>query len=209
MGGMSTLQLRRVLQRRAVGDDVSAALKLALSYDFDPPRQRKKAVYWYTRAAVQGNAKAQTLLGECYRDGVGVRKNLKKAIEWLKLAAAQGDPNALVTIGVYRFYGIGLRKDRRLAVKLYRRAARRGNVQAQFNLGLCSLYGDGIKRDVNRAMRWFGQAAISDATAQYHLGRLHLEYSRPKSTYVARGLRWLERAACNGERRACAFFGIT
>ena len=53
------------------------------------------AVYWYTKAAEQGEAKAQTLLGYCYQTGQGVEQNIDKAIEWYRKAALQKDENAI------------------------------------------------------------------------------------------------------------------
>ncbi len=41
-----------------------------------------KSVYWYTKAAEQGYAKAQYNLGVCYENGRGVAKDIQKAIYW-------------------------------------------------------------------------------------------------------------------------------
>ena len=43
-------------------------------------------MYWYTKAAEQGDADAQFNLGECYRDGKGVEQSDEKAEYWLTLS---------------------------------------------------------------------------------------------------------------------------
>ena len=45
------------------------------------------AIYWYTRAALQGEPTAYLSLGECFADGIGVTKDLIEAHFWLSLAA--------------------------------------------------------------------------------------------------------------------------
>ena len=82
---------------------------------------------WYRRAAELGNVEAQTLLGECYRDGHGVRRNLKLGIKLLALAAQRGDPDAQVSIGYQYFYGEGIKRDRSKAHYWYRKAATKPN----------------------------------------------------------------------------------
>jgi TPR repeat protein len=49
---------------------------------------------FYLKAAEQGDADAQFRLGEMYRNGQGVEKDLKSASEWLRKAASQGNENA-------------------------------------------------------------------------------------------------------------------
>ena len=47
------------------------------------------------KAAEQGYANAQYILGVCYLYGEGVAKDLKSARRWLREAAAQGDQRAM------------------------------------------------------------------------------------------------------------------
>lgn len=55
---------------------------------------KKKAVYWYSKAAEQGDAEAQFYLGICYLNGFGVNKDQKQAVMWWEKAAAQGSAEA-------------------------------------------------------------------------------------------------------------------
>ncbi|MFZ1073421.1 MAG: tetratricopeptide repeat protein, partial [Verrucomicrobiia bacterium] len=113
-----TLQKRKCLQARAENDAV-AALELARSFGFERPRSFRHEVDWYRRAAEMGNVEAQNLLGECYRDGHGVRRNLKLGIKLLLLAAKRGEPNAQVSIGYQLFYGEHIKRDRPKAIYWY------------------------------------------------------------------------------------------
>ena len=51
----------------------------------------KTAVKWYTLAAEQGNANAQTLLGFVYSLGEGVIKDYVRAHMWFNIAASSGE----------------------------------------------------------------------------------------------------------------------
>lgn len=54
------------------------------------PKNYKKAVFWLKKAAVQGNAKAETAMGVVYAEGDGVPRNYSKAVYWLNKAASAG-----------------------------------------------------------------------------------------------------------------------
>ena len=64
-------------------------------------KNQKKAVYWYTKAAKQGDAYAQTNLGVCYEEGMGVEIDQKKAVEWFTKAAEQGNADAEIYLDKY------------------------------------------------------------------------------------------------------------
>ena len=51
-------------------------------------------MFWYRKAADQGDAYAQCNLGRCYESGQGVTKDLAEAGKWYKLAADNGHEDA-------------------------------------------------------------------------------------------------------------------
>ena len=53
-----------------------------------------EALKWFRKAAEQGNANAQMVLGARYLKGDGVVKDYVEACKWLNLSAAQGNENA-------------------------------------------------------------------------------------------------------------------
>ncbi|MBO4220000.1 MAG: sel1 repeat family protein, partial [Clostridia bacterium] len=68
----------------------------------DSPRKEhilhKRAYRYFRKAALMGNAKAQTSLSACYSMGIGTRKDEIKAIKWLEIAAALGDEEARTSL---------------------------------------------------------------------------------------------------------------
>ena len=46
-----------------------------------------QAVFWYRKAAEQGDASAQDGLGEIYDNGYGVRQDYAQAVAWYRKAA--------------------------------------------------------------------------------------------------------------------------
>ncbi len=59
------------------------------------PEDDAEAVKWYGKAAEQGNAGAQCLLGVMYANGEGVLEDYVRAYSWYNLAAAQGTKPAI------------------------------------------------------------------------------------------------------------------
>ena len=58
------------------------------------PQSDAEALRWYTRAAEQGDARAQYNLGLMYMNGQGIEPNLVLAYYWMSLSVAQGNENA-------------------------------------------------------------------------------------------------------------------
>lgn len=77
---------------QAKSGDLNAQAALGAMYI--EKKDYKQGVYWCQKAADQGDATAQFLLGDCYYKGNGVAKDLDMAKHWLKKAAAQGSDNA-------------------------------------------------------------------------------------------------------------------
>jgi TPR repeat protein len=87
---------RRALSVRARGGDVEAQFELAQEYDYDPPKDRRRAAYWYGKAAERGHAGAQNDLGEFLRDE---KRNYRAAVPLFRRAAEQGIDEAQVSLG--------------------------------------------------------------------------------------------------------------
>ena len=58
------------------------------------PQSDQEAARWYLKAANQGDAGAQTIVGMMYMQGQGVEKDEVQAKSWLRKAVAQGDTTA-------------------------------------------------------------------------------------------------------------------
>lgn len=77
---------------------------------FNSNYDMKRAAYWYLQAANQGHAGAQNNLGNCYKNGNGVKKDLTAAFKLFKRAAHSGDDLAQLNLGDFYFNGHKIKK---------------------------------------------------------------------------------------------------
>ena len=91
----------------------------------------KKAIELYQKAASQENAFAQTHLGICYKNGIGVEKNIQKAIELFQKTAEQGNAYGQYNLGYCYEYGVGVEQNEHKAIELYQKAAEQRYIKAQ------------------------------------------------------------------------------
>ena len=57
-----------------------------------------EAARWYHRAAEQGDANAQNILGRLYVSGEGIGRDEAAALHWFALAAQQGHADAQMNL---------------------------------------------------------------------------------------------------------------
>lgn len=118
-----------------------------------------------------GNADVQTLLGDCYFDGLGTEQDYAKAAELYAAAAEQGNVNAQSRLGWMYLDGCGVKQDYGKALELCTKAYGQGNMNACFNLGLMYANGYGVTSDIAKAIELYTRAAESgNAMAQNNLG---------------------------------------
>ena len=130
------------------------------------PKDPKKAVYWWRKAAEQGHAKAQYYLGVCYENGEGVPKDPDMALVYYFSAAEQGYDEAKEVLkgrrGELTKIGDALRAkgDYNVAFKLYKTAADLEFGQACCRMGECYENGWGVAKDPQKAVEWYRKGAI-------------------------------------------------
>ena len=87
----------------------------------------------YRKAAEQGDALAQYILGVMYDNGQGVPQNYTKAVEWYRKAAEQGHSKAQSSLGVMYILGYGVPQNYTQAYIWFSVAAAQGNkIEAKF-----------------------------------------------------------------------------
>ena len=86
--------------------------------------------------AEQGDARAQTELGERYEDGRGVKQNHEVAGAWFRRAAEQGHARGQGNLGELYYAGRGVPRDDEVARTWFRLAAAQGNARGQNGLGV-------------------------------------------------------------------------
>jgi TPR repeat protein len=77
--------------------------------------------------ADQGDAEAQTYVGEIYEKGLGRSPDYAVAADWYRRAAEQGYATAEVSLGQLYEQGLGVPKDMMAALDLYRQASGLGD----------------------------------------------------------------------------------
>ena len=78
------------------------------------------------KAAEQGDADAQLLLGVKYEQGKGVAQDDKQAVAWYRKAAEQGNADAQLMLGVMYDKGRGVAQDDKQSYAWFSSAAANG-----------------------------------------------------------------------------------
>jgi TPR repeat protein len=124
-----------------------------------------------TRAAEQGDAVAQNLLGEMLLKRDGAPADTKAAADWFRKSADQGNVLAQFNLGPLFEAGQGVPFDYARAAEWYRKAAEQGLAAAQYSLAAMYVYARGVERNDAEALRWLDRAAQQgDALAQFAMG---------------------------------------
>ncbi len=135
-----------------------------------------KSLEWYTKAAEQGNAKAQWNVAILYARGPGgIPQDMQQAVQWCQQAADQGFAAAQATLGLMYANGQGVERDMGQALALLQQAADQGDTEAQYNLAI--MHEQGLPTgtaDPKQAFVWFSKAAEQGLpAAQERLGLMY------------------------------------
>jgi TPR repeat protein len=95
---------------RGIGT-LEAVIGDAYYYGHWVSRDYAAAARWYRRAAVSGNALAQSTLGDMYYYGRDVPQDFAMAASWWRLAADQGVALAQLNLSVLYANGDGVEQD--------------------------------------------------------------------------------------------------
>lgn len=157
--------------------------------------------------ANHNDAAAMTLLGEIYRQGLGIAPDQKAATEWYERAAALGDINAAYALALALLEGRGTQQDDTRAGMLLERAAKAGHPFANYNLAM-ALLATGQSTDAQRAVASLQIAADADiGEAQYALGILHRQ-GRGVEQDETKAAEWMAKAVRNGVAAAEVEYAI-
>ena len=156
------------------------------------------AVFWYTRSAEQGNARAQFKLGLMYANGKGVEQDDTQAVYWYEKSAKQSNADAQCNLGWMYRNGKGVEQDDEQAVFWYEKAAEQGEAYAQRNLGWMYLNGKGVEQDDEQAVYWYEKAAEQgEAYAQNNLGFMY-QNGRGVEQDDTQAVYWYEKSVEQG-----------
>ena len=126
--------------------------------EFFSRKDYPRAVESLTKAAEQGNTKAQLQLGVRYFLGLAVTQDYQQAVYWYRKAAEQGSVSAQLQLGGMYDDGVGVTQDYQQALAWYLKAAEQGNAVGQIKLGNMYTHGKGVMQDYIEAHKWFSIA---------------------------------------------------
>src|SRR5665213_1099071 len=118
---------------RAEKGDATAQFELACRYAKGyggVTQDEAESAKWFRKAAEQGDAGAQMMLGGFYATGRGVPQDYTESAKWFRKAAEQGDADSQWGLGCAYDFGEGVPKDYVEAYKWYNLAAAQNQTNA-------------------------------------------------------------------------------
>lgn len=115
---MNYLAPRRAIKTTALDCEIRGGEYVA----FDRADYRTALNIWLEKAK-QGDAEAQTYVGEIFEKGLGLPVDYKTAFSWYSKAAQQGYSRAQINLGYLYEKGLSVNKDMLQALNWYRRAS--------------------------------------------------------------------------------------
>ena len=177
----------------------------------DPPSRdvAQLDVAQLRQIAGQGDAPAQTELGERYKDGRdGVQQDDGEAVTWFRRAVEQGHAGGQSNLGFMYATGRGVAQDDGEAVTWFRRAAEQGHARGQSNLGFMYSNGRGVAQDDGEAVTWYRRAAEQgNLGGQNNLGNSYRD-GRGVAQDYGEAVTWYRRAAEQGYANAQSALGF-
>lgn len=174
----------------------------------------QQGIYWLTRVAELGDARANTgacrKLGDLYMLGHGgarqgrvpprrIEPDKNAAIAWFERGIAMGDYWSAYGLGRHYLTGEHLDQDLQLAEKWLLHSAMEGCGSAQETLSSEYASGVRLRQDADAAIHWLELAAESSTHARLKLAEIYLEGKiLPKNFEEA--IKWLTHAADGGFR---------
>jgi len=179
---------------------VGASIPLGAIYRSGEPGVQENhalAAKWARIGADAQIDRGENLLGELYRDGVGVSQSFATALEWFERSAARGFHLAYFNASVILRNGVGVEKDMERGMKYLRTAADLGHAGAMSDLALAYAEGVGVTQSYQEALNWFAKAARRNSSGAIRLAKAY-ERGVLGDVDFARAFMWYYVAAQSG-----------
>jgi|KBSMisStandDraft_5_1062788.scaffolds.fasta_scaffold12285_2 TPR repeat protein len=195
---------KKEIENAALNGDADAQTKFGKAQVHSCPGWKNpvESLQFLNLAAEKNNIQAQIALGEVFRDGNMLPKDLFQASKWFARAADQGDARAQNDLGVsYALFALIPGKEAK-ALQLFLKAAEKNLPEAEYNLATRYDLGVGVARNYETARQWYAKAADQkQPDAAYRLAMLaEWGWGGPKDP--AAGAIWLNKAADFGSEDA-------
>ena len=176
------------------------SLRLLINYAraIDADGRHEEARELYRAGTEAGFPIAYRSLGDVYRDGRGVEKDLKEARYWYVLGAEKHNVFAELNLANIYEAGQGVPVDKAKAVYWLWRSARQGFAPSMDKLAGYYLTGEVVPKDEKQAALLLqGAAEMGFMWSEQKLGELYLKGTGVKADPKL-AVSWLERAAVQG-----------
>lgn len=194
-------------ERAAKGGNTSAMFNLALllgkgliglesEEKHDREQDKRLAVYWLRKVAKRGDTNAISLLGECFFDGDGVRRNRPLGFKMMQQAAEQGYGPAQYDLSLRYRYGDYVEKDFDKEFFWLQKAVENGCSMAYNDLGVCYSLGCGTQIDHDKAFALYKKAIRCTYMDEEAANNLAICYENGEGVEPdpREALRWYRRA---------------
>jgi TPR repeat protein len=174
------------------------------------PRVFASGLELLKQSASHADPKAMSILGVVLITGYGGQpNNVDRGRQYLEQAVAVGDTTAARVLAAGYFTGWAGRVDLAAAASLMHRAAEQGDTEAMFQYAIMLVRGIGIGKDSVEGQTWLLKAAeLGHPGSQSEFGHAKLiDYSRQLTTDAGPAIKWLSRAAEQGEADAMYSLG--
>ncbi len=137
-------------------------------------KEYEKASILYKKAADNGLADAQFMLGYMYTTGWGVIQNNTEGIRWYRLAAEQGLNKAQYNLATIYNEGKIVTRNNAEAMRIFKMAAAKNHAPALRSIGVMYYNGTGVPKNRVEAFNYFLEAAqLGNSDAQLDVAELY------------------------------------
>ncbi len=155
--------------------DVSAAHKLGDQYfETDP----NKALIWYEKAAVGGDAHAAYIAAIMYAENYEIQPDAVKVAQLLRQAAEANIPAAQADFGLVVYQGNGVERSIEDAAAWFKKSAESGDAEGQFLYAFTLAKGEGVQQSYEDAYYWLLHAETTKGASdiiEYDQSRTELK----------------------------------
>lgn len=137
-------------------------------------KEYEKASMLYKKAAANGLADAQFMLGYMYTTGWGVIQNNTEGIRWYRLAAEQGFNKAQYNLATIYNEGKIVTRNNAEAMRIFKMAAAKNHAPSLRSIGVMYYNGTGVPKNRVEAFNYFLEAAqLGNSDAQLDVAELY------------------------------------
>ncbi len=145
-------------------------------------KEKESGAFHLLYAAEKSYTKAYSEVAKCYKEGIGLIKDIEKANFYLEKGIEKNDNNAKIEKAINLYYGYGCEKDYNEAFKIAKNYERVDNPTLKYILGVLYICGYGKKSDIDKGVSLLWEAIDAgyvDAEAYigyyYAIGRKDLK----------------------------------